>query len=74
MQFDSKDLIPLAKAGQIIPGIRHPSTVWRWVNVGRYGVKLESLEIGGVTYTQPIRNPEILRGHHRHQATTACLW
>ena len=51
MLFDSKDLITLAKAGQIIPGVRHPSTVWRWVNVGRYGVKLESLEIGGVTYT-----------------------
>ena len=51
MLFDSKDLIPLAKAGQIIPGVRHPSTVWRWVNVGRYGVKLESLEVGGLTYT-----------------------
>lgn len=51
MQFDDQDLIPLAKAGQTIPGIRHPSTVWRWVNVGRYGVRLESLEIGGVTYT-----------------------
>jgi len=51
MLFDSKDLITLAKAGQIIPGIRHPSTVWRWVNVGRYGVRLESLEVGGVTYT-----------------------
>ena len=51
MQFDSEDLIPLAEAGQIIPGVRHPSTVWRWVNVGRYGVKLESLEVGGVTYT-----------------------
>jgi len=51
MLFDSKDLITLAKAGQIIPGVRHPTTVWRWVNVGRYGVKLESLEVGGVTYT-----------------------
>ena len=51
MLFDSKDLITLAKAGQIIPGVRHPSTVWRWVNVGRYGVRLESLEVGGVTYT-----------------------
>ena len=51
MHFDNEDLITLAEAGQIIPGVRHPSTVWRWVNVGRDGVKLESLEIGGGTYT-----------------------
>ncbi len=51
MHFDAKDLITLAEAGQLIPGIRHPSTVWRWVNVGRYGICLESLEVGGVTYT-----------------------
>ena len=51
MQFDSEDLITLAEAGQIIPVKRDPSTVWRWINVGRLGVKLESLEVGGVTYT-----------------------
>lgn len=51
MNFDSKDLIKLAEAGQIIPGKRDPSTIWRWINVGRYGIRLESLEVGGVTYT-----------------------
>ncbi len=51
MNFDSEDLITLAQAGQMIPGKRDPSTIWRWINAGRYGVRLESLEVGGVTYT-----------------------
>ena len=51
MKFDSKDLVTVAQAGQLIPGKRDPSTIWRWINKGRYGVRLESLEIGGVTYT-----------------------
>ena len=51
MQFDSEDLISLAEAGQLVPGNRDPSTIWRWINVGRFGVKLNSLEVGGVTYT-----------------------
>jgi hypothetical protein len=51
MHFDDEDLIPLAEAGQIVPGKRDPSTIWRWINVGRFGIRLESLEVGGVTYT-----------------------
>ena len=51
MNFDGEDLITLAEAGQLVPGNRHPSTIWRWINEGRHGVQLESLEVGGVTYT-----------------------
>lgn len=51
MKFDSEDLITLAEAGQLIPGNRHASTIWRWIHEGRHGVQLESLDVGGVTYT-----------------------
>ena len=51
MQFDNHDLVTLSEAARLVPGSRHPSTIWRWINEGRCGVCLESLEIGGVTYT-----------------------
>ena len=51
MRFDDEDLITLSQAGQLVPGQRHPATIWRWANIGVAGVRLDSLEVGGVTYT-----------------------
>ena len=51
LPFDSTDLIPLAVAAELVPGKRHPATIWRWINFGLAGVQLDALEVGGVTYT-----------------------
>ncbi|MCH7727705.1 MAG: DUF1580 domain-containing protein [Planctomycetes bacterium] len=49
MQFDDPDLIRLAEAAQLIP--RHPATISRWTKIGIGGVRLKSLDVGGVTVT-----------------------
>jgi hypothetical protein len=51
MRFDGHDLITLAEAAKLIPGERHPATIWRWIHVGRCGVRLDALDVGGVLYT-----------------------
>ena len=53
LHFDDEDLITLAEAARLVPGQRHPATLWRWANIGVAGVRLDSLEIGGVAYTSP---------------------
>ena len=52
----SEELAPLSRATRWVPSIRegtgvNPSTIWRWINRGVRGIRLEHLEIGGVTMT-----------------------
>ena len=57
-QLDTlQDAIPINEVPRRLPrrgGKKvHISTVWRWVNRGVRGVKLESLTIGGRRYVRP---------------------
>lgn len=42
---------PVANAPKHIPTRPHVATVWRWIQRGCRGVKLESVLVGGVRYT-----------------------
>jgi Protein of unknown function (DUF1580) len=47
-----EDVFPVSQAPKRIRGRRvHPSTVWRWVQRGIGGYKLETIKVGGVTCT-----------------------
>ncbi len=47
----NEELCRLSALNTGLPTPPHASTRWRWANVGVRGVVLESLNIGGVTYT-----------------------
>ena len=48
----TETLVSLAKAArEEVPTRPHHSTVWRWSKKGIKGVKLETVVIGGFTYT-----------------------
>jgi len=47
-----EDVFPLRETPKRMKGRRvHPSTVWRWVQRGVRGHKLETIRIGGITCT-----------------------
>ena len=50
-EADEEELIPISKACQYIPNRPHISTVWRWIQRGVDGEKLETIKIGGRRYT-----------------------
>jgi Protein of unknown function (DUF1580) len=47
-----EDVFPVSQTPKRLRGRRvHPSTVWRWVQRGLRGHKLETIKVGGVTCT-----------------------
>lgn len=55
IDINQETLLTLADAAKELPrrGGRkiHMSTVWRWANRGLKGIKLESIQLGGSTWT-----------------------
>jgi hypothetical protein len=51
IDIHTEDLVLLGKAATLLPGRTHRSTLERWRLVGRRGVKLETVLIGGQRYT-----------------------
>lgn len=47
----NQQLLTLKEASKRIPSRPHVATLWRWVNIGCRGVRLESWLIGGLRYT-----------------------
>lgn len=52
----NEQLISLSEAPAVLPRVRrgrklHPSTLYRWANEGRRGVKLEAMQVGGTLCT-----------------------
>ena len=48
----NEDVFPVSQTPKRMRGRRvHPSTVWRWVQRGIRGHKLETIKVGGVTCT-----------------------
>ncbi len=46
-----EEFLPLTQAPQHIPGRPHVTTVWRWVNRGVRGHRLEAVAVGGRVFT-----------------------
>ena len=46
-----EQLLTLSQAAKLLPGTPHVSTLWRWVQHGCRGVKLESLALAGRRFT-----------------------
>ncbi len=46
-----QELIPLREAASIIPTRPHIATIWRWIERGARGHKLESWLVGGQRFT-----------------------
>lgn len=44
-------LLTLSQAAKLLPGKPHVSTLWRWVQHGCRGIKLESLVLAGRRFT-----------------------
>lgn len=44
-------LLSITVAAREVPGRPHVSTIWRWVNRGVRGVKLETIMVGGRRFT-----------------------
>src|SRR5436309_595292 len=47
----AEDMLTLSEATRLVPGHPHVSTLWRWVNRGIRGRKLETICVGGVRRT-----------------------
>lgn len=47
----NEHLISATQATREVPGRPHVSTVWRWINRGVRGVKLETVMVGGRRFT-----------------------
>jgi hypothetical protein len=47
----NEHLISTTQATREVPGRPHVSTVWRWINRGVRGVKLETVMVGGRRFT-----------------------
>jgi hypothetical protein len=47
----AESLLGISQAAHQSPGRPHISTVWRWINRGIRGIKLETVMIGGRRYT-----------------------
>lgn len=53
IDVETDELLPLARAGRVLNPAAppHNSTLWRWALGGVRGVKLETVRIGGRTFT-----------------------
>jgi hypothetical protein len=56
IDIGNEELIPIRQVPSKLPARAngkqvHVTTVYRWINNGVRGVKLESLKVGGTTYT-----------------------
>jgi hypothetical protein len=55
IDFENEELLTLAQASKKVPGRTgshvNTSTLWRWALRGLRGVRLETLAIGGTTFT-----------------------
>jgi hypothetical protein len=55
IDYAKDDLITLDVAAGLLPKVRdtpvHKSTMWRWASRGVKGVRLETIKVGGKTYT-----------------------
>ena len=51
IDMHSEEMLSITAAAKSLPGRPHVSTLWRWINRGCRGIKLETLLIGGVRYT-----------------------
>jgi hypothetical protein len=47
----NQTLLTLKQASKEIPSRPHVATLWRWINRGCRGVRLESWMVGGLRYT-----------------------
>jgi hypothetical protein len=50
-QLSGEDLLSLTAAAKETPGRPTVRTVWRWASSGVSGVKLQTLKVGGRTFT-----------------------
>ena len=51
INIESEELVRLTKAGALIPHRPHVSTLFRWAERGVRGAKLETVQLGGATFT-----------------------
>ena len=47
----SEDLVTLAESRKLFPTTPHISTIWRWIQRGTRGHRLETCYVGGRRYT-----------------------
>jgi len=51
IDFETETLVPITDVPKSIPGRPCLRTVWRWIELGVYGVKLETIKVGQRRYT-----------------------
>jgi hypothetical protein len=56
IEISAETLLTMAQATRLRPLGRlgrptHPSTIYRWISRGVRGIRLESIRLGGTTYT-----------------------
>ena len=51
MNFKEERPVPIRRVSDYVPGRPHISTVWRWINRGIRGHRLETMHVGGRRYT-----------------------
>src|SRR5262245_15324137 len=51
IDMHSEHMLSISAAARATPGKPHVSTLWRWINRGCRGVKLDALRVGGVRFT-----------------------
>lgn len=52
LDFDQEEAVTIAEATREVPGRRpNCATVWRWIDQGVRGVRLEAVPVGGRWYT-----------------------
>ena len=51
IDLEADTLIPVGKISTLLPKRVHTATIWRWIQRGVRGVKLETVLIGGRRYT-----------------------
>ena len=50
-EITSESLISLKEACASLPGRPHISTIWRWIQRGIDGIRLETVKVGGKRFT-----------------------
>jgi len=51
IDIQAEQMLTIADAARELPGRPHISTLWRWIQRGCRGVKLETILLGGMRYT-----------------------
>jgi hypothetical protein len=51
IDIEHERLLTIAEATRILPGRPHIATVWRWVNHGVGGQRLETIKVGWKRFT-----------------------